>query len=72
MELILYFIGIVIVILFLVGVAFLSVRLHTKEEIHQHTGKKVQQLATDDLPGTDNHHHRRGSFNAFRGERTII
>jgi uncharacterized membrane protein YqiK len=72
MELILYLIAIVIVMVFLVGVAILSVRLHPREEIYERTDKKkVQLLATDDLPGTDNQ-PRRSSFNALRAERTIV
>ena len=65
-------IAIIIVILFLIGFALLSVRLHTREEITRLPKEKVQLQETDDLPRTDK--PTRGSLSRVfrRRERTLV
>jgi hypothetical protein len=66
-----YIIAIVIVILFLIGFALLSLHLHTREEILQRPKQRVQLQETDDLPGADRPPKRRISEVFRRSERTL-
>jgi hypothetical protein len=66
-----YIIAIVIVMLFLVGFALLSVRLHMRAGIYQQPAKKVQSQETDDASETDEL-PKRSFFGALLGERTIV
>ena len=65
MTLIQYIITFVIVILFLVGAALLSLRLRTRDERDQQLEEEVQLEVLDDQP-------KRSLFRALRGERTRV
>jgi hypothetical protein len=71
MYMIQYVIAMVIVILFLVGFALLSIHLRMKGGIYQQPEKKVQPEETDQLPEIDEL-PKGGFFGALFGERTSV
>jgi len=64
MVLIEYIAGVLIVFLFLVGVAFFSLRLRTSMKVNAQPKEQVQLHEIERLP-------RPNRFRSFRGERTL-